>query len=81
MPRVLCDERIPAHVKGKVHKDIAERGRKASLRWFAHVKSPRLCRTTNAGDGNACEKKKMNIKTEIDGLCRLRRESHRGHRI
>ena len=44
MSGVLCDTRVPPHVKRKIHKmivkveTITERCRKGRLRWFGHVK-------------------------------------------
>ena len=63
-------ERLPV-------ENITERCRKGRLRWFGHVKRPRLRRKTNAGDGTTWEK---TPEAELDGLCQPRHESYRDDR-
>ena len=42
MSFVLCKKMIPPCVKGKIHKDITERCRKAKQKWFGHSASSRI---------------------------------------
>ena len=140
MSGVLCDKRVPPHVKGKIHKMIVqpamlygmetvtvtsshvkklEMTEMKMCRWACghtlrdHVRNenikerlkvesiaetvlrrevqesathvvwprkeaiPRLCRTTDSGDGTTRETKARKTEAEMGGRCQQRHESHR----
>ena len=60
-------------------ESIAERCRKARLRWFGQCKEaiPRIRRKKDYGDGTTREKKARKTEAEMDGLGQSRHESHR----
>ena len=85
MCRWACGHTLRDHVRNddirkklKV-ENITERGRKARLRWFGHVKrrdQEYVGRKTMVPPGR---RKKRKTEAEMDGLCQSRHESHRNH--
>ena len=73
----MRNENIKERLKVEI---IAERCRKARLRWFGHVKrrdQDYVRRKKYSGDGTTREKKARKTEAEMDGLGQPSHESHR----
>ena len=83
MCRWACGHMLRDHVRNENIKErlkvesMAERCRKARLRWFGQEARPRLRRKKDSGGGTTREKKARKTEAEMDGLCQPRHESHR----
>ena len=61
-----CSHTLRDHVRNdNIRESISERGRKARLRWFAHVEArPIIRRKKDSGDGTTWEKKARKTEAE-----------------